>query len=69
MPVFIVIFEKIGNRFFDASTLSLWLFITVEGLIMFFGWIAWARFVPAKVSLVLAVFAWTALFFFFYPFK
>jgi len=65
----LVAFEKIGNRFFDAPTFILWIFVTSYMLVVFLGGLAWARFVPAKVSLVLAVFAWSALFFFFYPFK
>jgi|SRR5580692_11059770 hypothetical protein len=68
-PVLMVAFERSGNRFFDASTFTLWIFVTVYMLVVLIGCIVWARFVPAMVSLVLAVLAWAALFFFFYPFR
>lgn len=55
-----------GGRFLDhASPVSLWIAVTSAMCLFVFGAIAWARRVPAAVSLVLglvawAVFAWLA---------
>jgi hypothetical protein len=67
-PVLTVLFLKCGKRFFDASIFTVWLYLTVYGLVGFFVCIVWARFVPATVSLVLAVLAWAVWIIFFNPF-
>ncbi|HWA86166.1 MAG TPA: hypothetical protein VG710_08095 [Opitutus sp.] len=61
MPVFLLVFMKIGRAAFDSSSgVVLWAFSSAAigfGLVVLF---AWSRFVPARVSLVLGIIAWAA---------
>ena len=50
-----------GRPFLDhASGVSIWICGTVAIAILVFGAIAWARIVPAAVSLLLAIITWGA---------
>jgi len=57
--VFMIVCMQFGQRFLDhASALSIWVAATVAMAIFFFTTLAWARLVPAGVSLVLGIIAW-----------
>lgn len=65
--VLMVVGMKFGRRFLDhASSVSIWICATIAMCALYFGVFAWARRVPASVSLTLGivtwgVFAWMAL--------
>ena len=44
------------------SSLQIWLFGTIFAVTFFFSAVVWARHVPAKVSVVLAICAWATAF-------
>lgn len=58
-PVTVGLFMKFGIQLFDRSALIVWLGVTLFGVASFFIARLWARFVPAIVSLWLAVIVWT----------
>ena len=52
----------LGERILDhASALIIWIFATACIVLCVFGAIAWARLVPATVSLLLAIITWGGL--------
>jgi predicted MFS family arabinose efflux permease len=57
--VLMIVGTIFGRRFLDhASSVSIWICATVVMVAMVFGAIAWARRVPAAVSLILAIVTW-----------
>jgi hypothetical protein len=60
----IIAVTTFGRRFMDrASSVSIWIWATVAMCILVFGAIAWARRVPAIVSLALGIVAWVVFVF------
>ena len=52
----------LGKPILDhASAFIIWMVATVSIVLCFFGVIAWARLVPAAVSLLLAIVTWGGL--------
>jgi len=67
-PVLIVAFTKFGRPIFDASPFVLWLGVTGFSLVTVVAVLLVARFLSARVSLVLSAISWILLFVWFYPF-
>ena len=60
-PVYLFLFMGVGRRFLhNGGTVVIWLFMTIAGLAMFLGAYYWSRFVPTKLSWILAAVAWLA---------
>jgi len=61
MGVFMFLFVTLGEPILDhASALMIWIFTTVLLVLLLFGAFAWARLVPAAISLLLAIVTWGA---------
>jgi len=59
--VLMIIGMTLGSTFLEhASAISIWICGTAVVIASYFGATAWARFVPAVISLVLAIIAWGA---------
>jgi hypothetical protein len=59
--VLMIVGTLFGQPFLDhASAVSTWICGTVAIAVVVFGAIAWARVVPAAVSLTLAILTWGA---------
>ena len=57
--ILMIVGTVFGHPFLDhASALSIWICGTIAITVLVFGAIAWARLVPAAVSLVLAIITW-----------
>jgi len=61
-PIYMGLGKTLGTRFMDtASPTALWLASTTFMIMYLVNVFFWTRFVPAKVSWMLAVIAWAAL--------
>ena len=57
-------FHSPALRFFNSSgALAIWLFATVTIAVGVFGCYMWAKYVPQKIALALAITAWAILLF------
>jgi hypothetical protein len=56
---FMIVGTIFGRRFLDqASSVRIWVWMTIAMCVLVFGAIVWARRVPALVSLVLGIVTW-----------
>ena len=57
--VVMIVGMTFGGRFLDHSnSVSIWICATIAMCILVFGSFAWARCVPAAISLVLGIITW-----------
>ena len=62
----VLLLERLHSRIFrlfDSGALTLWMLFTAGASAATFGCIAWSRYVPIRISIVLAVLAWLVLLF------
>ena len=68
-PILMTMFMTVGREILDTgTTMTLWIACTAFGLLTCAAIFGWARFVPAKISLILSIVSWGA-FFFISPFQ
>lgn len=60
-PIEVVAFVAFCGPFLNHSAFIVWLIVTIAAVVSLFFCVLWARFVPAKVSLLLAVLTWSTL--------
>jgi hypothetical protein len=61
-PAEVVVFALICSPLFQRSGIAVWLVLTTFGLVALFSGLLWATYVPAGLSLGLAVVAWACAF-------
>jgi Na+/melibiose symporter-like transporter len=59
IPIWGAFFVWFATKFMSrANSFSLWVFVTVAGIILIFGSFNWGRFVPEKVTWILGGIVW-----------
>jgi hypothetical protein len=58
-PIWLEVFVLFGGKFLNGSAIIVWLNVTIAAVAGLFFVALWSRFVPAKVSIVLAAFSWS----------
>lgn len=62
-PAMILATIRWGETFLNQPTVMLWLTLTGIGLVFVITMLAWTRWVPASLSLLLAAIAWGGVFY------
>ena|ERR1700675_336022 len=61
-PAEVLLFVWFCSPFLKRSGVIIWLVLTAFGVLSLFSALLWAKYVPAALSLVLAVVAWSSAF-------
>jgi len=61
VPIYMIVGVYFGHSFLErAGAVLIWLVATLSMIIFIAAGYFWARFIPAAVSLILGIVAWTA---------
>jgi hypothetical protein len=62
LTIWLGLFVGFGGKFLNGSALAVYLNVTRAAVAGFFFMLMWSRFVPVKLSLVLAGLSWSTAF-------